>query len=280
MIRVLGFGDNVVDKYEHKRIMFPGGNCVNFAVFAKQCGAESAYMGIFGTDAEAECVIKALSGLGIEIYKCRQREGENGCARVTIKNGDRVFLGSNKGGIRRSAPYRLDRFDIEYIKSFDLVHSGNYSYTEDELPKIRRAGVPVSFDFSHDMPLEYFEEVAPYADYSFVSCSRMGDEEIRNLLAKIIGFGSRIAVATMGPRGCAAFDGTHYIYQEAVEADAKDTMGAGDSLITAFLISYVGKLRRGGPGGGESIRQSLREASEFAIKTCMVEGSFGCGEKY
>ena len=60
-VKVLGFGDNVVDKYEHIKTMYPGGNAVNFAVFAKKLGAErSAYMGIFGSDKEAEHVIASL----------------------------------------------------------------------------------------------------------------------------------------------------------------------------------------------------------------------------
>lgn len=60
-ISVLGFGDNVVDKYEHIKTMYPGGNAVNFAVFAKKLGVDrSAYMGIFGSDEEAEHVIASL----------------------------------------------------------------------------------------------------------------------------------------------------------------------------------------------------------------------------
>ena len=44
-VSALGFGDNVVDKYEHIKTMYPGGNCVNFAVYAKMFGAKrSAYM--------------------------------------------------------------------------------------------------------------------------------------------------------------------------------------------------------------------------------------------
>ena len=47
-VNALGFGDNVVDRYEHIHTMYPGGNAVNFAVYAKKCGAaRSAYMGIF-----------------------------------------------------------------------------------------------------------------------------------------------------------------------------------------------------------------------------------------
>ena len=131
-VKVLGFGDNVVDKYEHIKTMYPGGNAVNFAVFAKKLGAErSAYMGIFGSDKEAEHVIASLQEEGVELVKCKQVVGENGAARVTVnpENGDRIFLGSNEGGIRGDMLYALDRFSIEYVKGFDLVHSGNYCFT-------------------------------------------------------------------------------------------------------------------------------------------------------
>ena len=162
-VSALGFGDNVVDKYEHIKTMYPGGNCVNFAVYAKMFGAKrSAYMGYFGNDAEAEHVMYALDDIGIETVKCKQLEGENGCARATLVDGDRVFLGSNEGGIRGKTPYVLDRFDLEYIRQFDFVHSGNYCFMEKELPKIREAGVPISFDFSDDSEDSYYAVVAPF----------------------------------------------------------------------------------------------------------------------
>ena len=84
-VNALGFGDNVVDRYEHIHTMYPGGNAVNFAVYAKKCGAaRSAYMGIFGNDAAAEHVIASLEDEGIELDKCEQMIGENGAARVTV----------------------------------------------------------------------------------------------------------------------------------------------------------------------------------------------------
>ena len=45
MLRVLGLGDNVVDKYMHIRTMYPGGNALNFAVYAKMFGIEAGYLG-------------------------------------------------------------------------------------------------------------------------------------------------------------------------------------------------------------------------------------------
>ena len=79
-------------------------------------------MGYFGNDMEAEHVIWCLNKLKIETVKCRQLHGENGCARVCIEDGERIFLGSNCGGIRGKTPYILDRFDLEYMREFDLVH--------------------------------------------------------------------------------------------------------------------------------------------------------------
>ena len=141
-------------------------------------------MGYFGNDAEAEHVMYALDDIGIETVKCKQLEGENGCARATLVDGDRVFLGSNEGGIRGKTPYVLDRFDLEYIRQFDFVHSGNYCFMEKELPKIREAGVPISFDFSDDSEDSYYAEVAPTVDYAF--CSFDGtDEEAREHLKRL-----------------------------------------------------------------------------------------------
>ena len=70
--------------------------------------------------------------------------------KVTLKDGDRVFVDWNDGGIRGKTPYILDRFDLDYIKQFDVVHSGNYCFTESELGKIKATGVKVAFDFSDD----------------------------------------------------------------------------------------------------------------------------------
>ena len=84
-VKVLGFGDNVVDKYEHIKTMYPGGNAVNFAVFAKKLGAErSAYMGIFGSDKEAEHVIASLQEMCI---RDREREGNIMLAYTYVEKG-------------------------------------------------------------------------------------------------------------------------------------------------------------------------------------------------
>ena len=48
-MKVIGLGDNVVDKYEHLRLMFPGGNALNFAVFAKKLALIPLFWGLLET---------------------------------------------------------------------------------------------------------------------------------------------------------------------------------------------------------------------------------------
>ena len=48
--KVIGIGDNVCDKYYPAKIMYPGGQAMNFSVYAKMLGADAAYMGVFGRD--------------------------------------------------------------------------------------------------------------------------------------------------------------------------------------------------------------------------------------
>lgn len=279
-VKVLAFGDNVVDKYENERIMYPGGNSLNFSVYAKMLGVEkSAYMGYFGNDLEGEHVIDTLLSLKIETVKCKQLSGENGCAKVKIENGERIFLSSNEGGIRKENPYILDRFDLDYISQFDLVHSGNYSFTEKELKKIKEIGIPISFDFSDDSNEEYYKKNAKNITFAF--CSYDNEEEkVKEHLIKIKNYGPEIVCASRGKNGCILYDGNKFYIQEAVILnEVKDTMGAGDSLITSFLVNYISNKKNNLPKE-ENIKSSIKEAVKFAADTCMLKGSFGFGKKY
>lgn len=259
-ISVLGFGDNVVDKYEHIKTMYPGGNAVNFAVFAKKLGVDrSAYMGIFGSDEEAEHVIASLEDEGVELLRCQQVLGVNGAARVTVdETGDRIFLGSNEGGIRGDMRYVIDRFAAEYVSGFDLVHSGNYCFTERELPKIKAAGVPISFDFSDDSTDEYFGQIAPFVTYAFMSMGDASLEDIKAKLEWVKALGPQIVCASRGSKGSVAYDGENF-YEQGIKPVApeelKDAMAAGDSLLTAFLVTYLSK-KKAGECGKAAIRET------------------------
>ena len=172
--KVLGFGDNVVDLYEHSHMMYPGGNCVNLCAYSKMFGVErAAYMGYFGSDDIAEFVISVLNELGIETVKCKQLVGENGWSKCTLRDGDRIFGDYNEGGVRGKTPYILDRFDLEYMKEFDFVHTGNYCYTESQLKVMKEAGIKISFDFLMTLPKNIMKNMHHTLHMHFVLLTEM-----------------------------------------------------------------------------------------------------------
>ncbi len=281
--KVIGIGDNVVDKYIHQGIMYPGGNALNFSAYAAMCGMESAYIGKFGNDAVAAYIQKVLDELGIDHSRSRIFEGENGYARVTLEHGDRVFLGSNKGGIAKEKPWEFTEKDYEYIKKFSVIHTSLNSYIEKDLEGLKACGSPVSFDFSVRWNDEYLEQVCSKTDISFLSCSNLTEEERKGEMLKAQKYGSEIVVGTVGEKGSFALYKDNWLYQPAVLTDTVDTMGAGDSYLTAFLVEMIRNSKEGKifSGNDEEMIKKLKAGMEkgaiFAAGICRISGAFGHG---
>lgn len=281
--KVIGIGDNVVDKYVHQGMMYPGGNALNFCAYARMCEMEASYLGKFGNDPVAHYIQRVLDELKIEHSHCRNFEGENGYARVTLENGDRVFLGSNKGGIAKEKAWDFTDDDLNYIQSFSVIHTSLNSYIEQDLAILKTSRVPISFDFSVRWNDDYLEQVCPYADISFLSCSHLTESEREREMRKAQAFGSNLVIGTVGENGSFALYKDQWIYQPAVLTETVDTMGAGDSYLTAFLIGMIRSSENGtlfSDSDEEMLRRikaSMEQGAAFAAKICRVNGAFGYG---
>lgn len=287
MLKVLGIGDNVCDIYFNLGEMYPGGQALNFAVYAKQLGVSSAYIGVFGTDEVAQHIIHTLDALDIERLRCRQYEGENGFAVVKLVDGDRIFMGSNRGGILNKKPIVLDHEDKEYIRNFDLVHTSNNSYFDNQLKTLYTLDIPISYDFSVEWKdWERTASICPYISYGFLSCGSMPQEEIKQVCKKIHDLGCKIVIATMGSKGALLYDGKMMLFQPPKLVKAIDTLGAGDSFATGFLVC-ISKARKENLLKLDNdlvyremiLKKALAEGSMLAAKNCLVRGAFGHGIK-
>ncbi|MEH7126970.1 fructoselysine 6-kinase [Neobacillus drentensis] len=278
-MKVIGVGDNVVDKYVYKKTMYPGGNALNFSVYAKQLGVEAAYLGVFGNDRAAQHIIATLKSLEVDISHCRQHEGENGFAAVDLVDGDRVFIGGNGGGVQVEHPIVLSLEDVEYIKRFDIAHTSIYSEMNSELHKLKESGILVSYDFSSDYNDELLEKNCQYIDISLLSCGKLADEEVESLLKRVYSYGSKLVLGTMGSRGSVIYDGQSFYRQEPHFVQPLDTLGAGDSFFTAFILHYITEKRKNSDIHQNAVllKSSMEEGAKFAAKTCLVDGAFGHG---
>lgn len=264
---LVGIGDNVVDHYLDQGVYYPGGNALNVAVLARRFGlAETAYVGIIGDDAEGAHVRASMLAEGLSDQWLRQAVGETGKARVTLENGDRVFVGSNKGGLRKRLALRMDDDDLALIARLGHVHSSCFSYLEPELPRIRAVARGLSFDFSIGREDGYFAQVCPLVTLAFLSGSDLDDAATVALIARIHAHGAPQVCVTQGERGAVFSDGTRLTRQGIVPATVVDTMGAGDAFIAGLLATTL---------AGATPEAALPHAAACAAQACGWPGAFG-----
>ena len=292
MISVIGIGDNVVDFYEKEGVMYPGGNALNFSVMAKELGAVSAYMGSFGDDEAGGYVYETVKELGVDLSHCRFLKGENGRCHVVITEGEREFSYSNQGGISKKYPLCITKVDLDYIKKFDWVHTSVFSCLDQELLGLKKAGMRISYDFSEHYTEILGRQVCPHLTCACLSASLKKEEELFLLAKEIHDFGCPMVLITCGSRGSALSLRGRWYRQSACPVAVKDTMGAGDYFLTAFLVRYLEAMQyaedfSGGKEGivtkkdyeDSIIRSALAAAAVAAARNCLRPGSFGFGKK-
>lgn len=285
-MRVIGIGDNVCDKYVDSGMMYPGGQALNFAVNAKLGGASAAYFGAFGDDGVAAHVQSVLDELGVDRSRCRSYHGENGYAMVRLEGNDRVFLGSNKGGVLASHPLELSDDDLAYIASFDHAHTSNNSYTDGILARLRSSGISISYDFSKSWTdTARVGRVCPFIDIAFLSCGGVSEETLNEALGLVVEKGCHRVVATLGEDGALFFDGmARYAIRPDRTAKAVDTLGAGDAFAAGFTLEYLSRPRSREDYASRAdyevaVSACLARGVAFARAACACRGAFGHGTR-
>jgi fructoselysine 6-kinase len=259
--RLLAVGDNVVDRYVDRAIMYPGGNAVNVAVHARRCGLDSAYLGAVGTDAAGQAVLSALRQEGVDTSLTRVVDGHNAYATVRVVNGNRVF-GSGAVGVSR---IRLGADDLDAVSAFDVVHTGECSMVEDQLPDLSSAARALSFDFS-ERPWDYIEKYARHADVAIRSLPATDLTTARREALRLAGLGPKTVAVTLGPGGAVVVEGGRWVHAPAPAVEVVDTLGAGDAFIARLLTGLM---------AGTPLDELVRVATAYASDSCLAFGAFG-----
>jgi len=281
-MRVLGLGDNIIDRFVDRHVDYPGGNAVNVAVFSRRHGAEAAYLGVFGDDLLGKYLRRALEAEGVATSHCQVKQGNTGVSRLHVVDGDRTFLGWNGGGVTVSNPLTLDNELLGYIAAFDLAHSSVYSRMETQLPALSRTGALISFDYSSEAEFrsdEYLSATAPFVDLALVSCGSLSLAESKALLLRIAQAGAPLVVGTRGESGSLFFDGQRFLAHTAhLHRDRSalvDTMGCGDAFLSATVVALFDHgWKRGRAPEPNEIEYALAAGAEAAKFQCTVEAAF------
>ncbi|MFS0891394.1 PfkB family carbohydrate kinase [Peribacillus frigoritolerans] len=268
-MKIVGVGDNVVDYYQDRGEIYPGGNALNIAVLCKRYGVEqSSYIGVIGNDIAAEHIVNSLKAEGVDISRIRKAYGPNGESVISLnENNDRTFVGSNNGGVQGLIKLNFDENDFNYISTHDLMHTSLYSHIEQDLYKLSKK-ISISFDFSSRHEETYLKEVCPYLDYGFFSGSELNDSQCIELMHYAKNLGTKIIGVTRGEKGALFLVDDQVYKQPIVEAKVIDTLGAGDSFISMFLVHYHQH---------HNVTEALNKSAIAAAKNCESYGAFGYG---
>lgn len=257
---ICAIGDNVVDRYQESQEMFPGGNAVNVAVHAKRNGIRSAYIGVIGTDTAAQLVAKSLRDENVLTSHMRVVEGPNAWAAVSHKNGDRYFLGSDKG----VSKFKLNDSDYEYLSEFEIAHIGYSGGMEEQLAEISKS-TQISYDFA-DKSRSY---VVPLIKYCTIATFSIGEQNLE-VADEIIEFALSNNVDTIlvtrGKSGAVVADKKGKTILAAKQIEAIDTLGAGDAFIAAYLAARLKKIPRD---------EAIISAVNYSAEVCLQHGAYG-----
>lgn len=260
-VRILAFGDNVVDCYRDQNLMFPGGNCVNHAVFARRAGAETAYAGAVCNDDAGRLIRQALIEEGVDVSLLRTGSGNTAYCVIETQDGDRVFVGANLG-VSIIAPSARD---LARLLDFDAVHTGRSSHIDAWLPRFASA-TKVSYDLATVHEPERIAQVAPHCFLLALSGGGTSREQALELARHARDRGASWSLVTRGIEGALLIGEAGVFEVAARPVEPVDTLGAGDTFIANVL---VGLLERDRPD------DILAKAAEAAANTCLTRGAFG-----
>lgn len=283
--KILTIGDCGVDVYPEEGYGYMGGMAFNVACKAAAFGSKSAYMGVLGTDYNTSQIRDYAQSVGVDLSHCATEEGECLYVMVKIIDGERHFSAGNRGGVQRLFPLQLKEGDIDYIKSFDLVHLTFGGYIEPLIPTVAATGIPTSFDFVTFVTPEkesIIAEIAPHISVAVMSVGEaMTEEEIKEKLCYLRSFGPPVVIATRGEKGSMLYDGRGFVSFGIIPCKVVDTLAAGDSFIAgaiSTLAKYPECLTRDGsakPLPVEVAEQALKNGAAMSSKTLQMQGSTG-----
>lgn len=280
---VVGLGDNVVDYYQNQNVKYPGGNAVNFSVFAPKQLVDSYYVGSLAKDNDGELILNSLKDENVNTSFCNRINAQTEKTFVNIVDGDRQFIDSIRGA--RQLP-SLDEPDLmKILDSALVVYSACHANSENVIAKLHQRGIIIAYDFSEMAKYhttEYLNQVAKNVDIAQFSLSEAKADDMERILTQCMRLNTVFVLFTNGGEPPLLFDCNQrkkYVGQVQYDPEPIDTMGAGDTFFANLVVYLLTKAKDLKNISEEDINESLTKAALAAAKTIRQKGSFGHGIK-
>lgn len=259
--RILGIGDNVVDCYRDSGLMYPGGNSLNHAVFARRFGAVTAYAGAVADDAAGRAIHAALAAEGVETGLLRFLPGQTAFCVIANEEGERHFIGANLG-VSIIAPSPAD---LTWMEGADAVHTGRSSFLDAWLGEIA-ARARLSYDLATIRDPLVMKNILPHCYLASFSGGDLTRDGALALALQARDMGGEWVLVTRGAEGALLAGPDGVTEAAAPSLSVRDTLGAGDICAARVLVGLL---------SGEAPTEALPAATAAASETCLAAGAFG-----
>ena len=269
-MNMVSIGESCVDLYTEQERVFAGGISLNFALHAKESGADSvSLVSRTGDDPERGQLVGLLESRDINTSHVQRLIGQTATCEIALaENGERYYP---PGGYKRGVlnDFVLTDQEWDFIETQDVVvsmfdHSHPFPFLEDLLRRPMRGKKVMDFGDWDDGRGDH-RLVWPFLhrlDLAFVS----GTEETIAAFSEYSRDIDGILVVTMGAMGSAA------VHKGRISSAAAqtvqpvvDTTGCGDAFQAAFTVSY---LRNG------EISEALDAGSAKGAEVASYLGAF------
>lgn len=236
----------------------PGGAPANVCVQAAKLGAPTKFIGQVGKDGFGDFLKKELELNQVDVSHLYQTDAANtALAFVTLTHeGERDFVFYRNG----SADQILNQSQVSHIDMTNSIfHFGSLSLDDFPLKDALRSllvqckvnNCLVSFD--PNLRLSLFKDLRHYQkviiDFmSYTDILKVSDDELEFITKKdneydainyLFNLGIKYLIITRGKDGVTFIDKNRTLHQKGFKVKVKDTTGAGDSWIGAFLAQIA-----------------------------------------
>jgi sulfofructose kinase len=227
-------------------ISLPGGQVATAMVGCARLGLRARYAGSVGSDPNAAIVRSALRDAGVDASLCRTTDSTTRTALILVEteSGSRTVLWQRDDALN-FPPGDVPQHAVADARML-LVDATDLPASIALAQAARSAGVPTMADV--DEQVAGLDRLIELTDILVVSSAFAPD--LRHLHQQS---GARVVVATLGPDGAVAWDGTLEHHSPGFVVPVADSTGAGDAfragLIAALLNPPSPRLRRASPVG-------------------------------
>lgn len=259
----------------------PGGSPANVAYGLGRLGAATALLTSIGDDPRGAAIEQHLRSAGVELLPGSKGPGRTATATATLaSDGSAHYDFDIRWDLPRIAPATLPKvLHTGSIATFlapgaaairDLLEQSHERCLVTYDPNIRPALLG-----SHFEAKTIFEQLVP-----FTEVVKLSDEDalwlyprlsLEDISQHILDLGAGLVAVTMGAKGSLLTTAGAQVAVPPVTAEVADTIGAGDSYMSALIC---GLLMRGADGLAPSVLESLgRMASRAAAITVSRPGA-------